>query len=263
MDMDTGWVENKVVVVTGASGGIGRAVARRLGEQGARIAAIDRNIQRLESVVDELQASGYHVAAFAADITVRSDVDAVIDKVESQLGPIDYLVNVAGVLRLAPALELSDEDWAATFAVNTNGVFYTSQAVANRMVSRKSGAIVTVASNAAGVPRVGMAAYGASKAAAIAFTKSLALELAKHGIRCNVVAPGSTDTDMLRCLWTDESGPRHTIQGNLDQFRVGIPLGKLAQPSDVANAVLFLLSDQASHITMHSLYVDGGAALGS
>ncbi len=260
--MDTGWVKDKVVVVTGASGGIGRAVASRLGEHGARVAAIDMNIQRLESVVDELRASGYPVAAFPADITVRSDVDAVIDKVESQLGPIGYLVNVAGVLRLALALELSDEDWAATFAVNTNGVFYTSQAVANRMVSRKSGAIVTVASNAAGVPRIGMAAYSASKAAAIAFTKTLALEVAKHGIRCNVVAPGSTDTDMLRSMWTDDSGPRHTIQGNPDQFRVGIPLGKLAQPSEVANAVLFLLSDQASHITMHNLYVDGGAALG-
>jgi 2,3-dihydro-2,3-dihydroxybenzoate dehydrogenase len=260
--MDTGWAKDKVVVVTGAAGEIGRTVADRLGEHGARVAAIDVNIQRLERVVEELQASGYHIAAFPADITVRSEVDAAIDNIESQLGPISYLVNIAGVLRLALALELSDEEWTATFAVNTNGVFYTSRAVANRMVSRKSGAIVTVASNAASVPRTGMAAYGASKAAAIAFTKSLALEVATHGIRCNVVAPGSTDTEMLRSMWTDESGPRHTIQGNLNQFRVGIPLGKLAQPSDVANAVLFLLSDQASHITMHSLFVDGGAALG-
>lgn len=260
--MDTGWIQDKVVVVTGASGGIGRTVTDRLGKHGARVAAIDMNIQRLKSVVDELQASGYHVTAFPADVTVRSEVDAVIDEVESQLGPISHLVNIAGVLRLALALELSDEDWAVTFAVNTNGVFYTSRAVANRMVSRKSGSIVTVASNAASVPRIGMAAYGASKAAAIAFTKSLALEVAKHGIRCNVVAPGSTDTEMLHSMWTDQSGPRGAIQGNPDQFRVGIPLGKLAQPSDVANAVLFLLSDQASHITMHSLSVDGGAALG-
>lgn len=261
--MNTGWIEDQVVVVTGAGGGIGRAVARRLGELGARVAAIDLNIQRLESIVEEMRAAGHHVAALPADVTSRSDVDAVIDKVESQLGPIGYLVNVAGVLRLAPALELSDEDWTATFAVNTNGVFYASRAVANRMVSRRSGAIVTVASNAASVPRMGMAAYGASKAAAIAFTKSLALEVARHGVRCNVVAPGSTDTDMLRSLWTASSGPTHTIRGNLDQFRGGIPLGKVAQPSDIANAVLFLLSDQASHITMHNLYVDGGAALGA
>lgn len=261
--MNTGWIADQVVVVTGAGGGIGRAVAHRLGEQGARVAAIDMNIQRLESIVKEMRAAGHHIAPFPADVTSRTDVDAVIDKTESQLGPIGYLVNVAGVLRPAPALELSDQDWAATFAVNTTGVFYTSQAVANRMVPRRSGAIVTVASNAAGVPRMGMAAYGASKAAAIAFTRSLALEVAQHGVRCNVVSPGSTDTDMLGSLWRAPSGPAHTIRGNLDQFRVGIPLGKVAQPSDIANAVLFLLSDQASHITMHNLHVDGGAALGA
>lgn len=116
---------------------------------------------------------------------------------------------------------------------------------------------------AAGVPRAGMAAYAASKAAATMFTKSLGLEVARHGIRCNVVAPGSTDTPMLSSMWTDPSGPRRTIEGSPEDFRLGIPLGKLATPSDIAEAVAFLLSDQASHITLHALTVDGGAALGS
>jgi 2,3-dihydro-2,3-dihydroxybenzoate dehydrogenase len=130
------------------------------------------------------------------------------------------------------------------------------------MVPRGRGAVVTVASNAAATPRSGMAAYAASKAAAEMFTKSLGLEVARHGIRCNIVAPGSTDTPMLSSMWHDDSGPRATLAGNPEAFRVGIPLGKLAQPGDVAHAVAFLLSDQASHITLHTLTVDGGAALG-
>ena len=150
----------------------------------------------------------------------------------------------------------------STFAVNTTGVFLVSRAVVNRMVSRRRGAVVTVASNAAGTARVGMAAYGASKAAAMAFTKSLGLEVARYGIRCNVVAPGSTDTPMLRSMWHDESGPKATLDGSLDAYRVGIPLQKLAQPEDVADAVVFLLSDRAGHITLQHLTVDGGATLG-
>jgi 2,3-dihydro-2,3-dihydroxybenzoate dehydrogenase len=108
-----------------------------------------------------------------------------------------------------------------------------------------------------------MAAYGASKAAAASFTKTLALELAGRGVRCNVVEPGSTDTPMLRSMWHDEQGPQRTLAGNPQEFRLGIPLGKLAQPSDIADAVIFLLSDMAGHITMHELCVDGGAALGA
>lgn len=137
-----------------------------------------------------------------------------------------------------------------------------SRAVARRMIRRRAGTIVTVSSNAAYVPRMRMAAYAASKAASTAFTKCLGLELAEYGIRCNVVSPGSTDTPMLRGMWTDESGPRATIDGSLEAYRAGIPLRKLARPEDVAEAVAFLVSDRASHITMHDLCVDGGATLG-
>ncbi|MEV5986810.1 2,3-dihydro-2,3-dihydroxybenzoate dehydrogenase [Streptomyces sp. NPDC052051] len=256
-------MEKKLALVTGAAGGIGAAVARVLGERGIAVAAVDRDAAQLEEVVAKLGVDDLPVVGFAADVSDSAAVEALVGEVERCLGPIDYLVNAAGVLRLGEVSGFSDDDWNSTFAVNTTGVFHLSRAVVGRMVPRRCGAVVTVASNAAATPRSGMAAYAASKAAAEMFTKSLGLEVARHGIRCNIVAPGSTDTPMLSSMWHDESGPRATLTGNLDAFRVGIPLGKLAQPTDVANAVAFLLSDQASHITLHTLTVDGGAALGA
>ncbi|MPY49965.1 2,3-dihydro-2,3-dihydroxybenzoate dehydrogenase [Streptomyces acidicola] len=255
-------MESRLALVTGAAGGIGAAVARVLGEQGVAVAAVDRDAGQLEEVMAKLGADDLPVAPFAADVTDSETVEAVVADIEQRLGPIDYLVNAAGVLRLGEVTDISDEDWNSVFAVNATGVFHLSRAVVGRMVPRRRGAVVTVASNAAVTPRTGMAAYAASKAAAEMFTKSLGLEVARHGIRCNIVAPGSTDTPMLSSMWHDDSGPRATVSGNPEAFRVGIPLGRLAQPVDVAHAVAFLLSDRASHITLHTLTVDGGAALG-
>ncbi|MDH6130788.1 2,3-dihydro-2,3-dihydroxybenzoate dehydrogenase [Kitasatospora sp. MAA4] len=248
-----------IALVTGASRGIGAAVARALAEQGARVAAVDVRAEELDALAVEFGHTG--LSTHAVDVTDAEAVEALVDRVERELGPVDTLVNVAGVLRSAPVVDLTDEDWAATFAVNANGVFHTSRAAARRMSERRRGCIVTVGSNAAGVPRTRMAAYAASKAAATMFTKCLGLELAEFGIRCNVVSPGSTDTAMQRELWTDTQGPQQIIDGNPAAFRVGIPLGRLADPADIADAVLFLASDRARHITMHDLYVDGGATL--
>jgi 2,3-dihydro-2,3-dihydroxybenzoate dehydrogenase len=256
-------MKGKIAMVTGAAGGIGAATVRALASAGASVAAVDQDKDGNAARAAEFAADRMCVVPFAADVSRADEVETVIDEVELRLGPIDYLVNAAGVLRLGAIDALSEEDWTTTFAVNATGVFLVSQAVARRMTTRRTGAIVTVASNAAAVPRQGMAAYAASKAAATMFTKCLGLEAAAHGIRCNVVAPGSTDTPMLRSMWADDSGPRATIDGQLDAFRVGIPLRKLAEPADVADAVVFLLSDRAGHITMHDLTVDGGAALGA
>ncbi|MCC3767946.1 2,3-dihydro-2,3-dihydroxybenzoate dehydrogenase [Streptomyces sp. UNOC14_S4] len=259
-------MQGKVALVTGAAGGIGAAVVRVLAERGVTVAAVDKDAERLRETVEQTAAEGGAAVAlpvaFPVDVTDSGAVTAAVDAVENRLGPVDFLVNAAGVLRLGRATELSVEDWTTTFAVNTTGVFVVSRAVVDRMITRRSGAVVTVASNAAAVPRVNMAAYAASKAAATLFTKTLGLEVAGHGIRCNVVAPGSTDTPMLSSMWHDESGPRATVEGDLGTFRVGIPLGKVALPRDIAHAVAFLLSDQASHITLADLTVDGGAALG-
>jgi 2,3-dihydro-2,3-dihydroxybenzoate dehydrogenase len=253
---------DRVAVVTGAAGGIGAAVAHALGAQGAVVAAVDNDAGNLATVVEKLTGEGMRAAAFPADVTESAEVDAVVDAVEREFGPVGYLVNAAGVLRGGAAAALTDDDWASTLAVNASGVFFASRAVVNRMVPRGSGAIVTVASNAATTARVGMSAYAASKAASTAFTKCLGLEVARYGIRCNLVAPGSTDTAMLRALWTDEDAGRNSIAGKPDAFRVGIPLGRLATPDDVADAVVFLLSARAAHVTMHALTVDGGATLG-
>lgn len=256
-------VRGGVAFVTGGSGGIGRAVVRALAEQGTAVAAVDRDEGTLHKSVAELTRSGLSVTAFPTDVTDAAAVEATVASVERRLGPVEYLVNAAGLLRMGSVCELSPRDWADMFAVNATGVFHTSRAVVDRMVPRGRGALVTVASNAAATPRARMAGYAASKAAATMFTKSLGLEVARHGIRCNVVAPGSTETPMLWSMWQDDSGRAHTLHGNSADFRVGIPLGRIAQPDDVAAAVLFLLSDQARHITLHHLTVDGGASLGA
>lgn len=254
--------KDKTAIVTGAAQGIGEAVARALAARGATVAALDINPERLRAVVADVAASGGRAAAFPVDVADRQAVEHAVDRIERELGPVEMLVNVAGVLRVSAALSLRDEDWERTFAVNTNGVLHVSLAVARRMAPRRSGAIVTVGSNAARTPRMHMAAYAASKAAATMLTKCLGLELAQHNIRCNVVSPGSTDTPMQRSLWADDSGAQRVIDGSPDAFRVGIPLKRIATPEDVARAVLFLLSDEARHITMHDLCVDGGATLG-
>ncbi|GHC68158.1 2,3-dihydro-2,3-dihydroxybenzoate dehydrogenase [Streptomyces flavofungini] len=260
---------DRTALVTGAGQGIGAAVARLLAAEGAHVLATDRTADGLEELSAEpvgepsphgAAATGT-ITAQVMDVTDAAAVEAAVNAVERDRGPLDILVNVAGILRPGPAAHLSDEDWADTFAVNTTGVFHTSRAVAARMAARGSGSIVTVGSNAAGVPRTGMAAYAASKAAAAMYTKCLGLELARSGVRCNIVAPGSTDTAMQRALWTDDAAPQRVVDGDPATFRTGIPLGRIAAPRDIAEAVLFLASDRARHITMQELYVDGGATL--
>ncbi|QFU90384.1 2,3-dihydro-2,3-dihydroxybenzoate dehydrogenase [Amycolatopsis sp. YIM 10] len=251
-------IRGGIAVVTGAGRGIGAAVAGALASAGARVAAIDVDTEGLAKAAAE--ADG-RIMPFTADVADSAAIARVVDEVERELGPITIGVPVAGILRPASVCDTTDEDWAATFAVNTTGVFTVLREVSRRMVPRRDGVLVTVGSNAAGVPRAGMAAYAASKAAATMLTRCLGLELAGSGIRCNIVSPGSTDTDMQRLLWTDENGAARVIAGDPGQFRAGIPLGRIADPADIADAVLFLASNRARHITMQNLYVDGGATL--
>ncbi|MEU8709706.1 2,3-dihydro-2,3-dihydroxybenzoate dehydrogenase [Streptomyces sp. NPDC048565] len=254
-------LSGRLALVTGAGRGIGEAVVRALADRGARVLATDLaadGIAALEKTYDGL------VTARTLDVTDPSAVEDLVARTEDTLGPLDIAVNVAGILRGSRVADLSDEEWAATFAVNTNGVFHVSRSVSRRMAGRGSGSIVTVASNAAGIPRTEMAAYAASKAAAVMFTKCLGLEVAADGVRCNTVSPGSTLTDMQRGMWAagdEEAAARRVVEGDPATYRTGIPLGRIADASDIADAVAFLVSDRARHITMHDLYVDGGATL--
>lgn len=260
----SGSLAGRLALVTGAGRGIGAAVVTALVEQGARVLATDLDADGVEELAEKHEG---RVTARLLDVTDASAVEALVADTECTLGPLDIAVNVAGILRSSNAVDLSDEDWAATFAVNTDGVFHVSRAAARRMAERGRGSIVTVASNAAGIPRPGMAAYAASKAASVMFTKCLGLEVAARGVRCNTVCPGSTLTEMQRAMWAaagaeeEEAAARSVIEGDLAAHRTGIPLGRIADPADVADAVAFLVSDRARHITMHDLYVDGGATL--
>lgn len=262
-----GLLAGRRALVTGAGQGIGAAVARALAARGAHVVATDRRAEGVEALAAghagpaEASEPAGALTPYAMDVTDAAAVRDVVEKVNARHGPLDVLVNVAGILRPGPAAELSDQDWADTFAVNTTGVFHTARAVAPGMAARGGGSIVTVGSNAAGVPRVHLGAYAASKAAAAMYTKCLGLELARSGVRCNVVAPGSTDTAMQRALWQDPDARARVLDGDPAVYRTGIPLGRIAEPSDIADAVVFLASDLARHITMQELYVDGGATL--
>ena len=252
---------NKVVVVTGTSGGIGSAVVEALDAAGYLVVATDR---------EEPRASSVQVLTRRMRVDDENDVDSVftfVDQVCSERGAtLHGAVNVAGVLRSSRVLETPADDWNALFSVNAFGVFLVSKAALALMRRQLPGdprnrrGIVTVASNSAVVPRASMAAYAASKAAAAHFTKSLGLEAAEFGVRCNVVAPGTTRTPMVTDGWADPSGEDDVIAGVPADFKTGIPLGRIADPSDLAGVVSFLLSESAQHMTMQELVVDGGAA---
>lgn len=243
----------KLALVTGAGGGIGRALVKLLHHSGCSVVATDVVAPEFDGLP--------RVHSRPLDVTDSAAVSALVDDIEQRLGPIGFGINVAGVLQSGTIDTIDDAQWRRTFAVNTDGVFYLCRALARVMSPRRQGVMVTVGSNAAGIPRHAMAAYGASKAATHMLMRCLGLELAPLGIRCNTVAPGSTLTPMQTGMWADERGAEQVIAGLPNIYKTGIPLGKLAQPEDVANAVMFLLSDQAGHIVMDDLYVDGGATL--
>ncbi|EBK0819981.1 2,3-dihydro-2,3-dihydroxybenzoate dehydrogenase [Salmonella enterica] len=244
---------DKTVWVTGAGKGIGYATALAFVDAGARVIGFDR----------EFTQENYPFATEVMDVADAAQVAQVYQRVLQKTTRLDVLVNAAGILRMGATDALSVDDWQQTFAVNVGGAFNLFSQTMAQFRRQQGGAIVTVASDAAHTPRIGMSAYGASKAALKSLALTVGLELAGCGVRCNVVSPGSTDTDMQRTLWVSEDAEQQRIRGFGEQFKLGIPLGKIARPQEIANTILFLASDLASHITLQDIVVDGGSTLGA
>lgn len=244
---------DKTVWVTGAGKGIGYATALAFVDAGARVIGFDR----------EFTQENYPFATEVMDVADAAQVAQVCQRVLQKTPRLDVLVNAAGILRMGATDAFSVDDWQQTFAVNVGGAFNLFSQTMAQFRRQQGGAIVTVASDAAHTPRIGMSAYGASKAALKSLALTVGLELAGCGVRCNVVSPGSTDTDMQRTLWVSEDAEQQRIRGFGEQFKLGIPLGKIARPQEIANTILFLASDLASHITLQDIVVDGGSTLGA
>ena len=260
--MELTGLKGTACLVTGAGQGIGEAIARKLAASGVRLGLMDRDEKSLKVVTDSL-AGTTDVTGCVCDITNAAAVRRFVTEIRGRFGGLDSLVNVAGIQRIGELVDVSEDDLEATFAVNVKGTFLVTQAAARIMKTQRRGAIVTVSSNAAHVPRVKQGTYCASKAAVSHLMRVFALELGPYGIRCNSVAPGATETEMIRKMVATMGLNDLLLKGSPEAFRVGTPLGKNAQVEDVAAAVAFLLSDQAGHITMHEIVIDGGSSLGA
>lgn len=233
---DVEGIAGRRAVVTGAAGGIGQAVVDALGAAGADVHGWDLGGDSVRAV----------------DVADREAVVSAWKKVENDAGPVDLVVSAAGVL---------SDDWDVCMAVNAGGVRNLLDVAVESMTNRQRGSAVVISSNAGATPRARMAPYAASKAAATSYARSIGLAVAAKGVRVNIVSPGSTDTAMLRGMWSSESDRDAVLAGDPAQHRLGIPLQRIAEPADIAAAVVYLASDAARHVTMHDLRIDGGATL--
>lgn len=242
---------SRVAFVTGAASGIGRAVALRLGEEGCRVAAADLDLEGAAKTARELGAESLAVGLDVAD---SASVRAAVATAERALGPIEVLVNCAGWEKVEPFLESKEETWDRILAIDLRGVIACSRAVLDGMVERGSGSIVNISSDAGRVGSSGEVVYSGAKAGVIGFSKALAREMAKHGIRVNVVCPGPTDTPMMQAL--QEANPRLA-----EALVRAIPFRRLGRPEEVAAAVAFFASDEAAFVTGQTLSVSGGLTM--
>ena len=238
----------KVALVTGAAQGIGRAIALLLAQKGADIVVSDINLEKAEETVREIETIGRRAMAIRADVANTNDVERMVEAILGRFGQIDILVNNAGITRDKLILRMTEEDWDAVLNVNLKGTFNCTKAVVRHMSKQRRGKIVNIAYVVGEMGNVGQANYSASKAGVIGFTKTIAREFAQRGINVNAIAPGYIETPMTEVL------PEKVKE----ELRGMIPMGRLGRPGDVAEAVLFLVSEASRYITGQVLNINGG-----
>jgi 3-oxoacyl-[acyl-carrier protein] reductase len=241
-------LNGQVALVTGAARGLGRCISQTLAAAGAKVACIDVNVESLADTVAAIRAAGGTAEPIACDVTDSKRVGEVVEEVLKLWGALHLLVNNAGITRDNVIVRMKDEQWDAVININLRGTFLFTRAAARPMMKARQGRIINIASVSGLMGNPGQVNYSASKAGVIGLTRTVACELASRNITVNAVAPGFIATDMTAALGEDI----------LQEVRKEIPLGRLGEPQDVADAVLFLASDAASFITGHILTVDGG-----
>jgi 3-oxoacyl-[acyl-carrier protein] reductase len=254
----------KTVCITGAGAGIGRAAAETFAQQGARVAVVDLSQERAEETVHAIRQAGGTASAFAADVSQQTQIATVVAEMRQMYGPINILVNNAGIAhRNTLLVDVDPATWQRVLSVNLKSVLLCCQAVVPHMIELGGGRIVNTASTAAKVPRWEIGPYCVSKSGVLHLTRCLALELAQYQITVNAVGPGATVTNLRQhsgvpeAAGSGEERRRGQLEGDMAIFRIGVPLGRLGQPQDQANAIVFLASDEASYISGQCLYVDG------
>ncbi len=247
----------RVVMITGAGGGIGSATARRFAEEGSVVIALDRAAEAVAAVAHEIGATGARIEPVVADLTDRESLERAVRAVEERHGRVDVLVNNAGWDVFKPFLQTSVDEWLRLIDINLVGALHMLHLVLPGMVDRGFGRVINIASDAARVGSSGEAVYAACKGGLVSLTKTLAREHARHSITCNVVCPGPTDTALFDGFRQGAANPEKLEEA----FRRSIPLGRIGQPDDLPGAVAFFASDDAAYVTGQVLSVSGGLTM--